>query len=236
MNQLNILFEDKDILVCHKPAGVASQSDRSFLPDMVSLIRNHLAAAGQYSQDKIPYVGVVHRLDKPVEGILVYGKTPAAAAFLSRQVSDSGKNRMEKGYRATVYGTLPLDEASAAPHILEQDLVQDKRSNYSRVYTPTPSLPRDLAAAKKKKAGAKPARLSYRCTGHGTENDRPVSYVQIQLFTGRHHQIRVQFSHMGYPIVGDTKYGMPNQKCPLALCACSLTFTHPNGQVMTFSI
>ena len=228
--QPDILYEDQEIIVCHKPAGIAAQADRSFLPDMVSLIRNHLAASGQTDSGQIPYVGVVHRLDKPVEGILVYGKTPAAAAFLSRQVSDAGSLKMQKRYRAAVYGTLPADGKDGSFHLLEDFLIHDKRSRCARIAAGS------SAAKDGNRADAKPARLAYRCTGHSERNGQPVSLLDIQLFTGRFHQIRAQLSHLGYPIVGDTKYGAPDQKCPLELCACSLTFTHPNGQTMTFSI
>jgi 23S rRNA pseudouridine1911/1915/1917 synthase len=232
MHTLTILYEDKDILVCHKPAGVASQSDRSFLPDMVSMIRNHLLATGQVKSGTIPYVGVVHRLDKPVSGILVYGKNQSATAALSAQVSGNGAKKMQKYYRATVYGTLPIDAVVkekvdyphlSYPHKLTDILVQDVRSNTSHVADRTDSK-------------GKKATLSYCCTGNGEKNGISISQLAIQLETGRHHQIRVQLSNLGYPIVGDTKYGPVNQKCPLELCACSLTFTHPKGQIMTYTI
>lgn len=226
---LNILFEDKDIIVCHKPVGIASQNDRSFNPDMTSLLKNHLAKSISKSSangiKKEPYVGVIHRLDKPVEGVLVYGKNPKAAAFLSRQVSEKNgtKNLMVKKYIAKVYGLLPIDENNET-HLLEHYLFQDKKSNKSKVVT-------------KEHAGCKLARLSYRCKEHLDINEQTASIVDITLQTGRHHQIRVQFSQLGYPIVGDRKYGKKDDSGKgLELCAYSLSFVHPNGKKMTFTI
>ena len=207
---MNILYEDKDIIVVHKPAGVASQSDRSFLPDMVSQIRNHLAQHSTGSIKAIPYVGVVHRLDKPVEGILVFAKNKKAAAILSTEIQNGGS--ITKIYRATVVGELPL---SKEPVTLTDHLFFDKRQNISKV------VPSGTAGAKK-------ASLEYQVTGHDTLDDgTKVSRLSIHLLTGRHHQIRVQLAHAGYPIVGDRKYGKVVGNLPLQLCACKLSFVHP---------
>ena len=124
---MNILYEDADIIVCHKPAGIASQSDRSFLPDMVSQIRNYLASS-QKNVRQIPYVGVVHRLDKPVEGILVYGKNKKATAALSKEIMAGGS--ITKLYEATVKGLLPVSDT---PTTLTDYLLFDKQKNISTV-------------------------------------------------------------------------------------------------------
>lgn len=219
--KLNIIYEDKYIIVCHKPAGIASQNDRSFNADMCSMIKNHFAQELRKCNKPIvePYVGVVHRLDKPVEGIIVYGKTKQASALLSKQVSESsGGKLMTKKYIATVDGELPLHTT----YSLENYLYHDKRGNVSSVVD-------------KSYPNSKLAKLNYTCIEHIDTPNGIVSKVDITLLTGRHHQIRVQFSNLGHPIIGDNKYNNSNSR-KLELCAYSLTFVHPNGNEMTFSL
>ena len=183
------------VIVCRKPAGIPTQSSRIAASDMVSLLKNYLAASSQCGSAgrkprgqnrKEPYLAVIHRLDQPVEGLLVFAKTPAAARNLSGQLTGAG---FGKYYLAMVRGIPSPSEGD-----LEDHLVKDGRTNTSRVCTAdTP--------------GAKicPAPLSY-CPGA----QRPVSaglLIEIRLDTGRHHQIRVQMSHHGFPLIGDRKYG-----------------------------
>ena len=204
MATLNILYEDPHILVCVKPHGIATQSKSIRYPDMVSLIKNHLAKAsgtsGKSGAPKSigsrtpgsaePYLAVIHRLDQPVAGILVFAKTPAAAKDLNKQLQNQG---FGKYYRALVTNAPSEKEGT-----LEDYMVKDARTNTSRICSA-------------KENGAKIARLHYDTVPvtdwlftapaafHGTE-------LEIHLDTGRHHQIRVQLASVGCPIVGDTKY------------------------------
>ena len=229
MATLNMLYEDPHILVCVKPHGIATQSKSIRYPDMVSLIKNHLAKAsgtsGKSGAPKSigsrtpgsaePYLAVIHRLDQPVAGILVFAKTPAAAKDLNKQLQNQG---FGKYYRALVANTPSTKEGT-----LENYMVKDARTNTSRICSA-------------KENGSKIARLHYDTVPvtdwlftapaafHGTE-------LEIHLDTGRHHQIRVQLASVGCPIVGDTKYNptLAGTKGwqTIRLCAYKLDFQHP---------
>lgn len=225
---MNILFEDKDIIICHKPAGVATQTAKIGQRDMVSEITNYLVAVtskengGQQSKAK-PYVGVIHRLDQPVEGILVFAKNQKAAAALSRQIAE---NRMQKCY----YAVVPAEKISGkkAEDTLVDYLYKDGKTNTSSVVSD-------------KHQDAKRAELSYELMK--IQSDKGIALVKINLLTGRHHQIRVQMSHAGMSLIGDCKYGDDEAKKlseklgqkQVALCACELSLFHPvSGKKMFF--
>ena len=226
-----IIYEDLHIIVCHKPAGIPVQSARIGTVDMASLLKNHLAHAALKSpgaprgRDRAPYLAVIHRLDQPVEGLLVFAKTPAAAKDLNRQLTSSG---FGKYYRAAVAGVPEPAEGT-----LEDYMVKDGSTNTSRICT-------------KETPGAKLARLHYKVEGTYKNTSSVTSLVQIRLDTGRHHQIRVQMAHIGCPLVGDRKYGqqynktgMPNTPGAdaLKLCAYRLEFRHPkSGEKMVFEL
>lgn len=226
-HQPEIIYEDSQIIVCHKPAGVPTQSSRIGTRDLVSILKNHIAKANRSStlsstkkpSSQEPYLAVIHRLDQPVEGLLVFAKTPAAAKELSRQLTTSG---FGKFYRAQACGLFDSEEGT-----LEDYLLKDGRSNTSHV-------------CDKNTPGAKLARLHYKVTDTGVlPSGEPFSQLEIHLDTGRHHQIRVQFSHAGHPLVGDRKYGTPSAASSrqLMLCACRLKFTHPStGKPMVFQL
>lgn len=235
-NKPEILYEDAALLVVKKPAGVDAQASRGFGADMVSLLQNYLAAQ-QKKPGTVPYVGVVHRLDKPVCGVMVYAKTKTAAAALGTQLQ---KSQMHKVYYALVCGT-----PEAAEGLYEDLLVQDRQQNRSRIVKP----------GDPQQAQAKPAVLRYRvvapkeaCFGEvvktlGWErflcgDGGPArSLVRIELLTGRHHQIRVQMAGHGTPLYGDARYQEPEcrQGKTLTLCAWSLSFLHPvTGNSMEF--
>ncbi len=209
-----ILYEDQDIIVCAKPAGVPTQSSRVGTPDMVSILKNHIYQNSEKKQQ--PYLAVIHRLDQPVEGLLVFAKTPAAARELNRQLTQYG---FGKHYRALLAGIPVCMEGD-----LEDYLVKDGRNNTAQVCTPdTP--------------GAKKARLHYKIIETCSTPD--CSLADITLETGRHHQIRVQMAHMGTPIAGDKKYGKESPALAasrtLQLFACRLKFKHPRtGKIMDF--
>lgn len=218
---ITVLFEDENIIVAEKPAGMESQATRKLEPDMVSEIRKHIHKLSTSPSGKKgePYVGVIHRLDKPVGGIMVYAKTRQAAASLSRQVQDG---TMKKTYLALVCGK-PVDNVGNFVDFL----LKDEKANYSRV-------------VEKGTEGGKEARLSYRTVSLGKADGRDAALVEIDLHTGRHHQIRVQFASRGIPLVGDEKYGSgrePGRRPePLALYAGCLEFLHPvSGRQMRFS-
>lgn len=244
MATLNILYEDPHILVCVKPHGIATQSKSIRYPDMVSLIKNHLAKAsgtsGKSGAPKSidsrtpgsaePYLAVIHRLDQPVAGILVFAKTPAAAKDLNKQLQNQG---FGKYYRALVTNAPSEKEGT-----LEDYMLKDARTNTSRICSA-------------KENGAKIARLHYDTvpdhgrlfsivSGSSSSVDVSLSSqsqecheteLEIHLDTGRHHQIRVQLASIGCPIVGDTKYNpeLTGNKGwqTIRLCAYKLDFKHP---------
>lgn len=219
-----IIYEDNDIIVVEKPRGVASQTERGAEPDMVSMLMNYFS--GQGSEN--PYVGVVHRLDKNVGGVMVYAKNKHAASALSLQMT--GRTVVKK-YYAAVYGSLSMDKEGT----MEDMLARDSSTNTSRV-------------ADSGDKSAKKAELSYRVKAHGMLGENEVTILDITLLTGRHHQIRVQLSSRGYPLVGDRKYGgaaaLTNDadmggvyiRGYIGLYCYTLTFIHPvTGKHMTFS-
>lgn len=207
-----IIYEDSSVLVCRKEAGLAVQTAKTGQTDLVSLLKNERAAKGEP-----PYIGLIHRLDQPVEGVMVFAKTKAAAASLSEQV----RNRdVEKRYLAVTCG-IPKQ----ARGTLCDTLLRDGRTNTSRVVA-------------KGTQGAKEASLDYEVLQTDPEQD--LALLEIRLHTGRHHQIRVQFSHAGYPLYADRKYGKPlpaSVYCPVALCSMKVGFIHPDtGKEMEFEI
>ena len=230
---LSVLYEDSDILVAVKPAGVESQSARGFAKDMVSEIRRYLTIQARNPQNihklttlsskgqgknQPPYVGVIHRLDKPVSGVMVYAKTKEAAAFLSKEVQ---AHRVTKIYHAVICGK-PVDNVGN----FVDKLSMNRENNYSRIVDNSDPE-------------GKTAELSYRVIGENKE--KGLTLVEIHLKTGRHHQIRVQFAGHGLPLWGDAKYNpavsMEGGKGPLALAAVSLSFTHPvTKEPVTFSM
>ncbi len=205
-----IVYEDSDIIVCEKEAGVPVQSARIGTKDMVSILKNYRSTSENISGE--PYIGVVHRLDQPVQGLLVFAKTKEAAASLSAQAAGDG---MKKYYLAVVCG-----EALCTEGELTDYLLKDGKTNSSRV-------------VKEGTKDAKKAKLSYRILNRKNN----LALVEIRLFTGRHHQIRVQMANAGMPLYGDQKYGA-GTAAPgiLALCAYKLSFKHPGtGKTMEFS-
>ncbi len=215
---LKVLYEDKEIIVVVKPAGVESQAAKKFAPDMISEIRKHMVINKLCTPGKEPYVAVIHRLDKPVSGVMVYAKTKKAAAALSEQVQN---RKMDKYYEAVVCGK-PVNNVDNYVDYLKKSV----DGNYSQVVD-------------KGDKEAKRAELSFEVLKTVDDQDDVLSLVRIHLLTGRHHQIRVQFSAHGCSLYGDGRYNpaFANVRAPLALCAVSLAFDHPTtGKRMEFSI
>ena len=198
---LNVIFEDQNLIVLIKPVGVSSEDG------MVAAIREHLGNTDAY-------VGIIHRLDTAVSGVMVYAKTKIAAADLSRQIQDGV---FIKKYLAVVSGAPEKDNGR-----YEDLLFKDSSKNKSFV-------------VKRERKGVKKASLSYNVLGEHQLDNGNISLVKIQLHTGRTHQIRVQFSSRKMPLLGDKKYGS-RIDCPIALFSHSLTFTHPEAEeVMCFT-
>lgn len=201
-----ILHEDNHIIVVHKPAGIAVQSAKIGQPDVVSELKKYLAK----SAGSNPYLGVIHRLDQPVEGVLVFAKNSKAAAELSRQVQSDD---FCKEYLAVVCEILENKQGEFVDYL-------EKQNGMAVVTTPEKG---------------KKSVLQYRVLKETVAQEQPISLVHITLKTGRFHQIRVQFSHAGYALLGDKKYGNPEsitlseklQVRNVALCARTLTFSHP---------
>lgn len=200
-----ILYEDQYILVCQKEAGIAVQTARISQMDLESALKNYLAAKNNNDR-KMPYLAVIHRLDQPVRGVLVFAKTPLAAKNLNAQVTN---HSIGKYYLAEVDGVIPKEGDT-----LEDYLIKDARTNTSKV-------------VKADTPNSKKAVLHYKKKDEHT--------VEIELVTGRHHQIRVQLSHAGMPLKGDTKYNPRALSGRLGLCAYRLVFKHPKtGKEMEF--
>ena len=211
---LHIIFEDQDIIVCYKPSGIPTQTAKVGAVDMVSLLKNYLYKTQKERRE--PYVAVIHRLDQPVEGILVFAKNPAAAKKLNKGLAESGFGK----YYQAVLSRIPEYETG----MLEDYLIKDGRTNTSRVGKPG-------------EKDAKKAVLFYEVLAKSGEQ----CLVEVKLDTGRHHQIRVQMAHMGCPICGDTKYN-PEESGhtvwkQIALCAYKLSVIHPKtNRKMMFEI
>lgn len=225
-----IIFEDHHILVVYKPQGMAVETAKVTETDLISYLKNYLygkqdpeSSEKKGQVGKEPYLAMVHRLDQPVEGLLVFAKTPFAAKELSRQVQD---NRMKKRYLAAVSISKEVD----SKQLLEDYLLKDGRTNTSKVVA-------------KETKGAKKAALFYRLSAVREQDGTAVA--EIELITGRHHQIRVQMAHAGMPLLGDLKYGDEAslekskrlQVKQVALCAYRLEFFHPKtGKPLLFQV
>lgn len=255
MMKLEILYEDDDVIVIHKPAGVASESARSTSPDVVSMVRNHLITQARKEGEKLdgpPFVGLVHRLDQPVEGILVLGKNSKATAILSKELSD---HAFTKKYYALVEdasfmegansdvevrGTSSMEGAIASDAgldsmkekivVLEDYLEKDNKTRLAKIVPKGKGKTARLTCAKIRED-------NYVCGGEDAVAKKDAyciddkNLLDITLETGRYHQIRIQLSSRGAAIVGDVKYGAkPDgrfKRGQIALCAYELSFTHP---------
>lgn len=215
--KVDILYEDADLIVCVKPYGMPAQGDKSHDTDLLSYLKNYIFEKEKLEEE--PYLAMVHRLDRPVGGIMVFAKNQEAAADLSDQVQDGG---MIKFYQAVLTGELP-DESGT----LTDYLVKDGKTNMSKV-------------VQKGVKGAKRAELDYEVLDVMETDEGILTYVLIQLITGRHHQIRVQMASRNAGIYGDTKYNPRFTKTKrrymqIALFATRLEFEHPRtGEHMVF--
>ncbi len=189
---LEILYHDRDILVCVKPAGVRSTDEPGGLPELVR------TALG----DPKANVRTVHRLDQVVSGLMVLARNVKAASELSRQIREQ---EFHKEYLAVIHGQTP-DAAGTFTDLLL------RRKEERKTYVVT-----------EPEKNAQEAILDFRCLGQ-TDG---LSKVHITLRTGRTHQIRCQFASRDLPLVGDRKYSLLEDDCPIALWSYRLQFLHP---------
>lgn len=202
MQKLKVIYEDNHIIVVEKTPNIPSQSDKTGDIDMLTIVKQYIKE--KYNKPGNVYLGLVHRLDRPVGGIMIFAKTSKAAGRLSEQIRNK---TFKKKYLAVVDGK--IEKTSG---VLEDYLYKDERNNMSKVVS-------------KDKKNAKLAKLDYEVI---TYNEvKKLSLVKINLHTGRHHQIRVQLSHFGHSIFGDQKYGTRGQGKQIALWAYELKIQHP---------
>lgn len=202
MQDLKVLFEDNHIIVVEKKPNIPSQADKTEDEDMLTIVKQYIKE--KYNKPGNVYLGLVHRLDRPVGGVMVFAKTSKAASRLSEQVRSK---IFKKKYLAVVDGKFEQQLGT-----LEDYLYKDERLNMSRVVS-------------KDKKNAKLAKLDYKVLKYNEVKN--LSLLEIDLHTGRHHQIRVQLANFGHSIFGDQKYGSRGQGKQIALWAYELTIEHP---------
>ncbi len=206
MEDLEILYEDESVTVAIKPPTCLSERTErgDGFADLLA-VRN-----------KDGYVGVIHRLDRGVGGVMVYARTPLAAARLSADVQ---AHRFEKEYLAWVHGR-PQKDGDTLRDLLFHDRMRNKTFVVERM-----------------RKGVKEAVLDYTVLGESTDAaGESCALLKVRLHTGRTHQIRVQFAHRGHPLLGDGKYGAHGDRCPIALFCHRIAFYHPiTHEYLSFS-
>ena len=208
---MKVIYEDNHIIVVEKMPNVPSQADKTEDEDMLTIIKKYLKE--KYNKPGNVYLGLVHRLDRPVGGVMVFAKTSKAAARLSEQVRNK---TFKKEYLVIVNGKMEQQSG-----ILEDYLWKDEKNNTSYV-------------VRENKKNAKKASLDYEVLKYDEEQN--VSLLKVNLHTGRHHQIRVQLSSRGHSIYGDGKYHGRDSNKQLCLWAYKLSFVHPTTkEEMTFT-
>lgn len=210
MNKLNILYEDNHIIVVVKPPNIPSQGDKTEDEDMLTIIKGYIKE--KYNKPGNVYLGLVHRLDRPVGGVMVFAKTSKAAARLSEQV----RNKVFKKEYLVIVDGKPKEIKGT----LENYLLKNEKTNTSKV-------------VKEETKNSKYAKLDYETLKYNEEIN--LSLLKILLHTGRHHQIRVQLADFGHSICGDQKYGTRGRGKQISLWAYKLTIEHPiTKEKMTF--
>ena len=207
---MRVLYEDNQIIVVEKEPNIPSQADKTGDIDMLSMVKQYIKE--KYNKIGEAYIGLVHRLDRPVGGVMVFARTSKSAARLSEQVRNK---TLQKTYIAVVDGKILENKGT-----LEDYLHKDERNNISKVVS-------------RNKKNAKLAKLDYEVINY--DEKRNLTTVKIHLHTGRHHQIRVQFVHFGHSLYGDQKYGTRGKNKKIRLWAYELTFEHPvKKEMLTF--
>ena len=205
MNKLNILYEDNHIIVVVKPYNVLSQGDSTGDISIMDMIKEYIKV--KYNKPGNVYLGLVHRLDRPVGGIMVFARSSKAASRLCKAFNE---HKIIKKYLAIVHGK--VNKSGELKDLIEKG--KDGKSFVS--------------------SNGKEAILDYELIEYNKEND--CSLVSISLKTGRHHQIRVQFSSRGHYLLGDQRYGVQDNK-QISLFSYYLSFTHPvTKEIMKFEV
>lgn len=208
--KINIIYEDNHLLIVVKPANMPVCPDSSNDPDLLSILKQYLKE--KYQKPGNVYLGLVHRLDRPVSGVMVFAKTSKAAERLAKQINNK---TFTKTYYAVIDAKLDHNDKFV------DYLYKDETTNTSYVTTENKG---------------KLSSLSYEVI----KEKNNLTLVKINLETGRHHQIRVQFSSRNYPLYGDHKYNKSikkDDKSNIALIAKTLSFYHPTTkELLTFSI
>ena len=199
---MKVIYEDNHLIVVVKEPNIPSQADKTGDIDMLTLVKNYVKE--KYNKPGEAYIGLVHRLDRPVGGIMVFARTSKAASRLSEQIRN--KN-FKKRYLAVVDGKFDKKQGSLTDY-----LYKDERNNMSKVVSET-------------KKNAKLAKLDYEVLNY--DDKRDLSLVKIDLHTGRHHQIRVQMANAGHSLFGDQKYGLRGKQKQIRLWAYEIEFEHP---------
>lgn len=200
MSEFQILFEDRHLIAVIKPFGVMSQGNEK-THSICDDINEYLSAKGENSQ-----AYVIHRLDKTTGGVMVFAKTKVAAGKMSTLIQNGG---FHKEYKAVLCGELK-DKSGELTDLL----YHDKQKNKTYV-------------VKRERKGVKKARLFYEVVEESEYNGEKCTLVRVELFTGRTHQIRVQFASRKFPLVGDRKYGTMIEDKTIALWAHRISFVHP---------
>lgn len=210
MEKLNIIYEDNHIIVVEKKVNIPSQGDKTGDIDMLTLVKQYIKE--KYNKPGEVYLGLVHRLDRPVGGVMIFAKTSKAAARLSEQVRIK---EFKKNYLVIVDGKMKNEEGT-----LEDYLLKNEKLNMSKV------VPKGTK-------NSKLAKLDYQVLKYDEKIN--LSLLKVKLHTGRHHQIRVQMSNSGHGIYGDQKYGTRGRGKQICLWAYELSIIHPiTKQTLTF--
>jgi len=206
--KLNVIYEDNHVIVVVKPANILSQADITGDIDMLTIIKKYIKE--KYNKPGNVYLGLVHRLDRPTSGLMVFAKTSKAAKRLSEDIK---KHNFNKIYTLVVNGIMDNKKGTMIDYL-------EKKDNYNTI----------ISTQEKGKI----AELEYEVLKENKEKD--LSLVQVLLKTGRHHQIRVQFSSRGHCLYGDNRYGKSDGK-QLCLIATTLEFYHPvTKELLKFNI
>lgn len=210
MENLNVLYEDNQVIVVVKPQNVPSQADESGDMDLLSMVKTYVKE--KYNKPGEAFIGLVHRLDRPTGGIMVFARNSKSASRLSAQLVS---HEMKKTYYAVCQGVPQIKSGSLVNY-----LKKDEKENIVKI------VPQS-------EQGVKKAELSYKVL----QNSDTESLVEVNILTGRSHQIRVQFAGIGCPLLGDNKYGKDKTRASknLGLWAGRLEFIHPvSKQKMVF--
>jgi len=199
---MKVLYEDNHIIVVEKMPNVPSQADKTGDEDMLTIIKSYLKE--KYNKPGNVYLGLVHRLDRPVGGVMVFAKTSKAASRLSEEIRNK---TFKKTYLAIVNGKMESESGEYVDY-----LWKDEKQNTSYV-------------VKEGKKNSKLAKLNYEVIAYNEKEN--VSLVKINLQTGRHHQIRVQFSSRMHALYGDSKYHGRGAGTGICLWAYKIKFVHP---------